>query len=691
MKAAMRKIFAFALAATMVFTIVPWFASAADNTGTFTAATMNVDGLPQKILFVELNGDGPGASGTTAISKKIAAAGWDLIGVSENFAYNKQLMSALSGYSSGTHRGSVTGLSNNTDGLNMIWKNSIAVTGEKWTSWNNEYSTGILGTGNGADSMIDKGYRYYQATVAEGVNVDVYILHMDAASDAGDIAAREKQLAQLVAAIKASDNGNPIIIMGDTNSRYTRENLQTILIDGINSDSRFTIQDAWVEKVWNGNYPAYGSLPLVASDKITAEDIAAGVQPRSYPEAEIVDKIFYINNTDSSVTLEALSYTIATNFTNDSGKALADHWPVVVEFQYTIGKCSHDYQVTAQTQPTCELLGSVSYACANCGDTHSELIPALGHDTRTVTVEPTCENGGSIQNTCARCGLSTAQLIPELGHDYAETVYPATCENGGHIASQCTRCDDSHIALIPALGHDTVVVTVDPTCTTMGSIQTTCTRCDLSTAELIPELGHDHKTIVTNATCTEGGYTTHICDCGDSFISAEVAPLGHDYSCEETKGCWVYTCANCGDSYSEKIPGSFTYTKVSSMSADNSYVITLTSGSKYYAVSHKDNSIQAVAVTVSNGEITSEITEDMVWTYQNNMLTYSEDDGFHYLYVSGGRLKIGTTGTLTTSSSSKVTFSSNRIKVSSYYLRYSSNAVSASLISSTTAYPFIQN
>ena len=691
MKAAMRKIFAFALAVTMVFGIVPWSASASGTTGTFTAATMNVDGLPQKILLVELNGDGPGSSGTTAISKKIAAAGWDLIGVSENFNYNTQLMSALSGYSSGTHRGKITGLSNKTDGLNLIWKNTIAVTGEKWTAWNNEYSTGILGTGNGADSMIDKGYRYYQATVAEGVNVDIYILHMDAASDAGDIAAREKQLAQLVTAIKASNNGNPIIIMGDTNSRYTRENLQTILIDGINADSRFTIQDAWVEKVWDGAYPAYGSLPLVAADKITAEDIAAGVQPRSYPEAEVVDKIFYINNTDSDVTLEALSYTIATGFTNDSGKALADHWPVAVEFRYTIGKCSHDYQVTAQTEPTCEILGTISYACTNCGDTRAELVPALGHDTQTVTVDPTCENGGSIQTTCTRCDLSTAQLIPALDHDYVDSVYPATCENGGHIASECSRCGDSHIALVPALGHDTVVVTVDPTCTTMGSIQTTCTRCDLSTAQLIPELGHDHKTVVTNATCTEGGYTTHICDCGDSYISAEVAPLGHDYSCTENKGYMVYTCANCGDSYSEKIPGSFTYTKVSSMSADNSYVITLTSGSKYYAVSHKDNSIQAVAVTVSNGEITSEITEDMVWNYQNNMLSYSEDDAFHYLYVSGSRLKIGSTDTLTTSSSSKVTFSSNRIKVGSYYLRYSSNSISANLITSSTATPFIQN
>ena len=74
--------------------------------------------------------------------------------------------------------------------MNLIWKNTLAVSGEKWTSWNTHYSTGFLGTGNGADGMIDKGYRYYAVTVAEGVTVDVYILHMDADSDEGDINAR---------------------------------------------------------------------------------------------------------------------------------------------------------------------------------------------------------------------------------------------------------------------------------------------------------------------------------------------------------------------------------------------------------------------------------------------------------------------------------------------------------------------
>ena len=139
------------------------------QSGTFTAVSMNVDGLPQKIAgLIDLNKDGPGSEGTKAISQKMGEYGWDIIGVSEDFNYNSELMSALnSNYNSGTHRGGVSWLTNDTDGLNLIWKKSLQVTGESWTKWNTQYSTGFANTGNGADGMINKGFRYYEATVAE--------------------------------------------------------------------------------------------------------------------------------------------------------------------------------------------------------------------------------------------------------------------------------------------------------------------------------------------------------------------------------------------------------------------------------------------------------------------------------------------------------------------------------------------
>lgn len=299
------------------------------HSGTFKVASLNVDGLPNKILGITINGDGPGATGTRALSKALSTKDWDFFAVSEDFNYHNDLMSSLVNYKSGTNRGGISGLKNDTDGLNLIYKNSISVTNEKWTAWNDSYSTGFANTGNGADGMIDKGYRFYQVTVNNEATIDVYILHMDADSDEGDILARESQIRQLVAAIKNSNNNNPIIVMGDTNCRYTREHLKTLLIDSINSDERYEVHDPWVDLAWNGVYPTYGTDSIMAVDK-------GGPYP--YPKAEIVDKMFYINNSKASVKLVASTYTVDDTLIDDSGKPFADHWPIVTEFKYTVSK-----------------------------------------------------------------------------------------------------------------------------------------------------------------------------------------------------------------------------------------------------------------------------------------------------------------------------------------------------------------
>lgn len=407
------------LALCLTLSLLPVSALAVEEdstSGTFTAVSMNVDGLPIEILGITLNGDGPGEDGTRAISAKLAEMNWDIIGVSEDFNYDDELRSSLSAnYNFGTHRGGVSWFTNDTDGLNLIWKKSISATGESWTSWETHYSTGIIGSGNGADGMIDKGYRYYEVQVAEGVYVDVYILHMDADSDQGDIDARHSQLTQLANAIKASDNGNPIIVMGDTNCRYTRENLKTLFIDAINADERFTIQDAWIEHAWNGQYPNVGDAALMAVDKGGSY---------AYPQAEIVDKIFYINNTDSDVKLTANSYTVATDFTDAEGNALADHWPIVVEFAYSVKQEEHvhDYVGEVTTQPTCTEPGVKTYTCS-CGESYTEPIPALNHDYQSERTEPTCGQDGSVIYTCSRCQASYSETLPATGeHTYVDGV-----------------------------------------------------------------------------------------------------------------------------------------------------------------------------------------------------------------------------------------------------------------------------
>ena len=272
--------------------------------GTFTAVALNVDGLPQKIATIELNPDGPGADGTKKISQYLASKNYDIIGCSEDFNYHGSLISSLQdNYSWGTVRKTLSisdlpvwqTLQGNfrfdTDGLNFIWKNTLAASNESWTIWNDMEST----DGN---QYVKKGYRHYDLWLGGNATIDVYVLHMDA-GDTNATWSRESQWRQLADAINASDHTRAKLIIGDTNSRYTREDVITNFINRLSSD--FTMSDVWVEFYRDGIYPT------TAMDNLTDQS-----NPTDYSKFEIVDKIIYINPTAANtVRLTPQDFRIA--------------------------------------------------------------------------------------------------------------------------------------------------------------------------------------------------------------------------------------------------------------------------------------------------------------------------------------------------------------------------------------------
>ena len=305
----------------------------AQRSYTFNAVALNVDGLPNKILGIEINPDGKEAAGATELCGILANSGWDIVGFSEDFNFHSELTAAPASnyYNFGAHGGAVSSTSNTTDGLGFACNKRYAMSGGDRTKWSTLYGgSGLLNVGdNGADGMIDKGFRMYTVTLVTGVAVDVYVLHMDAnTADSDDdydsngrdrnVVAREAQLKQLADYVisKMKTNKRPVIILGDTNCRYTREAVKTGFIDYIEADARFTVKDAWVEHMWGGSYPTYGS-----SDMTTG---TYGMQ-----KGEVVDKIFYINTTESNLTLKSNSYL------HDESVTVSDHKPVVVNFTLT--------------------------------------------------------------------------------------------------------------------------------------------------------------------------------------------------------------------------------------------------------------------------------------------------------------------------------------------------------------------
>ena len=303
--------------------------------GTFTAATYNVDGLPKKISFFTINGDGPGSDGTKNISKKIASDNWDFVGFSEDFAYHTELTSALSGWTFGKYRGNISSKALtstiDTDGLGFAARNATC-------SFSNEnivkFTSSSGGLTSGANTCIKKGFRHYVMTLADGTQIDVIITHMNtySSSGSGRINAQHaqlKQIAQYVNGLKA--NNRPIIIMGDTNCRYTRHDFQTYFWGVL--DSSFEVKDPWVEFQWDGVYPTYGGKSLMVSDA-TGTNSSTDIICENTQKGEVVDKIIYINNPDAPVQISANSYLRDY----DGYNGLADHMPIVVEFSYTVAK-----------------------------------------------------------------------------------------------------------------------------------------------------------------------------------------------------------------------------------------------------------------------------------------------------------------------------------------------------------------
>ncbi|MDD6592427.1 MAG: hypothetical protein PUE86_10575 [Prevotella sp.] len=312
-----------------------------------TVASLNVDGLPKSVkvagVSIELNPDGKEGPGATAIAQRLLNSGFDIVGVSEDFNYHSELWDAAwndgAGYNATTHRGSIGADVGamidfvqkkpvvESDGLCTFYK-LTAVSGdgssikksEKWTEWNEHYGY----TDSGADGLIRKGYRFSVVTLADGTELDLYTLHMDAETNPEDNAARASQLTQLADSIKASKNGRPILIIGDTNCRYTRDNIKGLLIDAINADPRFTIRDPWIQFGRNNTYPALGTSSIMASSE-------------GYLKGEVVDKIWYINNTESGIRFKAETYAQDLSFVDEEGSPLCDHKPCVVTFSY------HDY------------------------------------------------------------------------------------------------------------------------------------------------------------------------------------------------------------------------------------------------------------------------------------------------------------------------------------------------------------
>jgi len=289
-----------------------------------SVATLNVDGLPEKVLFINVNPDGPGDFHSPAIGAYLTTLDCDFVGLQENFNFSKSIFAvtdplyAHDEWQGGIFADAQFDLSNfrfETDGLNGLWnKNRVTLEDERVVPWSVAYGK----VDHASDDLVTKGFRRYELLLKGGLRVVVYNMHMDASddedeltgADAPDREARIQQWKELADDILKRLDNRPIVVMGDMNSLYWRDNVQAVFFNRIQDDARALAHDVYVEME------------------------CGGVFPKTLDKEETLDKIIYINPVDGFQLEPFAFYKDTENYVGEDGRTpLGDHYPIMAKFR----------------------------------------------------------------------------------------------------------------------------------------------------------------------------------------------------------------------------------------------------------------------------------------------------------------------------------------------------------------------
>jgi len=177
-----------------------------------------------------------------------------------------------------------------SDGLNAFSRFPFTHLGREM--WNDCWASA-------SDCLSQKGFMVMRMTVAPGVSIDVYDLHMEAGGDPEDDALRDAAVTQLATFVNAFSAGRPVIVGGDFNMHT----------DGEPDASQFQ--------------------RLLADAGLL--DVCAAL---SCPQPGRIDKFLFRSTAD--LTIEPLSWRFETDvFVDGMGEPLSDHDALAVRFRWT--------------------------------------------------------------------------------------------------------------------------------------------------------------------------------------------------------------------------------------------------------------------------------------------------------------------------------------------------------------------
>ncbi|KAJ5537809.1 hypothetical protein N7494_007288 [Penicillium frequentans] len=284
-------------------------AHATTTSGSFTALSFNVAGLASILNSNDVNGTK--TENAEEIGTYFAEYGYDIINMQEDFNYHAYIYET----DNHTYRTATSGGAGIGSGLNTVsnydW---VDFTRTKWDTCSDasEY-----------DCLTPKGFTFMRWNPSTGVYIDVYNLHADAGTEDGDETARNANLQQVADYIDTWSIGNAVLVMGDTNSRYTRSADTGIRVFKSQND----MADVWVELEEAGVYPTAGADAIVCDNPSTIET------------CETVDKALYRGSDIISLTATSFLYDGEEFLNTDSeylGDVLSDHNPILMGFSWTM-------------------------------------------------------------------------------------------------------------------------------------------------------------------------------------------------------------------------------------------------------------------------------------------------------------------------------------------------------------------
>jgi endonuclease/exonuclease/phosphatase family metal-dependent hydrolase len=263
-----------------VLAALAWSVSAHAEAGHLRVLTYNIAGLP----------DGFSTEHPSRNMGRIGQllAGNDIVLLQEDFAYPAVLRQGVT-FPFQSAPFAAAGRLDFGDGLSQFAIQPFApLERETWRACHGIVSSYM-------DCLTPKGFTVTRQTLAPGVQVDVYNLHLDAGGSEGDREARAAQLEQLSDAIAKRSAGAAVLLAGDTNIRRQDGGLL----------ERFEQQTGLV-------------------------DVCAALQCN---EPHRIDRILF----RPSVTLTWLprTWSLDQRFVDAQGKPLSDHFAVAAELDWS--------------------------------------------------------------------------------------------------------------------------------------------------------------------------------------------------------------------------------------------------------------------------------------------------------------------------------------------------------------------